>query len=85
VSEETLTVFVTKYALTDGIQEKQVTLNESFPNMVTGSGMFEHYHGEGKNWHRTRVGAIKRAEDMRVKKIESLQKSIKKMEQMRFS
>jgi hypothetical protein len=69
------TAYITKYALTTGIQTV---------NMVAGPGTFENYHGEGKDWHRTMEGAIARAEVMRKKKIASLHRAIKKLEAMTF-
>lgn len=73
-------VYITKYALTKGILEAEA-------EFCTGTGMINvgrhgYYHGEGKEWHRTREVAVKRAEIMRTNKIESLQKSIAKLEKM---
>ena len=42
------------------------------------------YHGEGKEWHRTKEAALVRAEKMRQKKIASLKKQIEKLERMKF-
>ena len=74
-------VWITKYALTQGIFEKEC--------QYRGDGMIMDelntcYHGEGKDWHRTKESAVKRAEEMRQKKIQSLQKKIKKLEDMKF-
>ena len=38
----------------------------------------------GKDWHRTPEAALARAEEMRLAKIESLKKSIKKLEGLKF-
>ena len=38
----------------------------------------------GKDWHRTPEQALARAEEMRLAKIESLKKSIKKLEGLKF-
>lgn len=43
-----------------------------------------YYHGEGKEWHRTKKSAIKKAEEMRQKKIDSLKKQVEKLERMMF-
>jgi hypothetical protein len=43
-----------------------------------------YYHGEGRQWHRDRFSAIKRAEEMRVSKIASLNKQIRKIQQLNF-
>lgn len=76
-------VWITKYALTQGIFEQKAELCEE--------GMIEvkaehttYYHGEGKDWHRTKESAVKRAEEMRQKKIASLKKQIERLEEMRF-
>ena len=77
-------VWITKYALTSGILEKEVKdfgdgsvreIENSFPI---------YYHGEGKEWHRTKESAIAKAEEMRKKKIASLKKQIEKLEKMEF-
>lgn len=42
------------------------------------------YHGEGNEWHFTKNKAIEKAEQMKLKRIESLKKQIKKLENMKF-
>ena len=81
------TAFITKYAMTKGILEK--TVEDCFdisPTMVCTVGLrwAEHYHGEGKDWHRTRASAVKRAEAMRVAKIASLKRKITALEKLTF-
>ena len=76
-------VYITKYALSDGILEKDAEECDRFPGMIrTDDGA--HFHGEGKEWCRTLEDANKRAEEMRLKKIESMKKQIKKLENMKF-
>lgn len=79
--------YITKCALTAGIQEREVEdcFNTS-PGMVRdlGSAYFASFHGEGREWHRTREGAAKRANEMRTDKIKSLEKSIAKLRKMEF-
>ena len=83
-------VYITKYALTQGIFEKDVeicqsTLNPNASNMIRVLDKFhEFYHGEGKEWHRTLESAIKRSEEMRLKKIGSLSKQIAKLQKLNF-
>lgn len=72
-------VWITKYAFTKGIYEVKVTTS-CLPSMVSGPGTFEHYHGEGIEWHRTREAAVQRANKMRTAKIKSLQKSLAKLQ-----
>lgn len=83
-----MTVFVTKHALTKGIQEFVVeSCGDGMVRTLTGphiNSYVQYFHGEGRDWHRILEGAQKRAEEMRIKKIESLNKSIKKLEKLRF-
>ncbi len=80
-------VWVTRYALTQGILEIE--------GEDCGDSMFhypgnhmdrydQYYHGQGENWHLTRESAVKRAEEMRVAKIASLQKQIEKLKKVSF-
>jgi len=48
-------------------------------------GLAPYYHGEGREWHRTPDGAIKRADIMRLKKIHAINKQIKKLEALDFN
>lgn len=77
-------VWITKYALSKGIKEKEVKQSDSFPETVYGKDLYESYHGEGKEWHRTKESALARAEELRKKKIASLCKQIEKLEKLRF-
>lgn len=65
-------VWITKYALTDGIIET---------DSENGARSIDLYWGD---CHLSRESEIKKAEEMRQKKIESLKKQIKKLEKMRF-
>lgn len=76
-------VWITKYALTQNIYA--IDAQEChIPSMVSGGGLFENYHGEGREWHRTKNSALARAEEMRTKAIASHQKSIAKLEKLVF-
>lgn len=77
-------VWITKYALTRGVFEMEVESQSEDGTAVYGKSLNDCYHGEGREWHRTKVSAIKKAEEMRQKKIESLKKQIKKLEQLKF-
>lgn len=77
-------VWITKYALSDGIKELEVEQSDGFPDIVCGKSLNDYYHGEGKDWHRTYESATVRANEMRQKKIASLKKQIEKLEKMRF-
>lgn len=76
-------VYITKYALTKGIYEAEAEESNNFPGMITTKD-YSYFHGEGKDWTRTKETAIVRAEEMRLKRIESLKKQIEKLEKLKF-
>lgn len=76
-------VWITKYALTDGIKSAEASISDVSPSMIT-YGKMNSAHGEGKDWHRTFDRAVERAETMRGMAIESHRKSIAKLEAMKF-
>ena len=81
-------VWISKYALTQGIFEIEAEICEgSMTGMVAdiNNRTFGLYHGEGREWHKTKEEASKRAEKMRLKKIASLKKQIEKLEKMDFN
>lgn len=75
-------VWITKYALTKGILEKEVEgcgdgmVKESENHFPT------YYHGT--DWRKDKQSAIAKAEEMRKKKIQSLKKKIEQLEKMKF-
>ena len=73
-------VYVTKYALTQGVLRKKVRTLHSEEYVVVDT--FEGYHKPF--WHETREGAEKHAESVRIKKIASLKKQLDKMESLSF-
>lgn len=75
-------LWISKYALTKGLYERECEIDGG---MASGGGVFEHYHGEGREWHRTLKAAQDRAEAMRLNKISSLRNQIKKLERMQFT
>jgi len=79
------TAFISKYALTTGIKIIAAEACET-PGMIadTENRWRSYYHGEGREWHRTREAAVARAEELRVAKIASLKKQITKLENLRF-
>lgn len=87
-------VYVTKRALIEGIIVGEATLTSQRdmvrvigPSGVTVESPWSFgpcYHGEGREWHLTLEGAIAKAEDMRDKKIDALQKQIEKLKSLRF-
>lgn len=79
-------VWITKYALTTGIFEVEVHTSDHSPGMVVAdrNTWHEHYHGEGREWHRTWEDAVVRALEMRDAKVKSLRKKLAKLERMEF-
>ena len=77
-------VWITKYALTDGIIEAEgepYGLEWVLASWDNGCRCNDFEQGE---WFDTKERAIQKAEEMRQKKIASLKKQIKKLEEMRF-
>lgn len=81
-------VWITKYALSAGIQEREAELCENQPNMIEVKGpknVFNtFFHSEGKDWHRSKANAVHRAYEMREGKIGSLRKQIDKLQRLTF-
>ena len=77
-------VWITKYALTDGIIETEGEQDRLTYGFVVTDGVFRNEWFNSKDCFTSRTSAIKKAEEMRQKKIESLKKQIEKLERMRF-
>lgn len=78
-------VWITKYALTDGIIEEEAEpCGKDMIAVRNERALSSYFHGEGKNWHKTKESAIAKAEEMREKKIASLKKQIDKLEKIKF-
>jgi hypothetical protein len=79
------TIFVTKYALTKGVMtypkdhDGDCFVVVKDKNGLNGTAIFH-----GKDWHLTMEAAQKRAEEMRIKKVASLKKQIKELENLKF-
>ena len=80
-----ITVWITKYALTVGIEcvQAHVCKDVSTSMIVYTNGTYSNY-AHGKDWHRTKDEAIYRAEMMKEAKIASLKKKIANLEKMQF-
>jgi len=89
-SGKVIHVWITKYALTQGIfeidAEECVTSTGECQNMIqkVGGAYSDYYHGEGREWHRTEAAAKEHANKMVRDKIASLKKSIAKFEKLVF-
>ena len=82
---DTFPAWITKYALTTGIEEIIAEQTGRKGTIIADKSIhFYYYYGEGIEWHRTREGAVIRAEEMRAEQIASLQKSIADLEKVSF-
>jgi hypothetical protein len=79
-------IYITKYALTDGIVESEAEINGGMAvvRKQYSGGLDQYFHGEGKDWHLSKESAIAKAEDMRLKKIASVKKQLSKLEELSF-
>ena len=78
-------VWITKYAMTRGIIEADGKLTSSDSVSISNRDLSLPTHWFYKGyWHSDKESAIQKSEEMRQKKIESLKKQIKKLEEMRF-
>lgn len=82
----TITVYVTKYAISRGIVRCRAEYDPQYPRMVKTKTQPQYlFHGEGKDWHRTIEGAVERAEELRVAALEAANNRIKKLSAMTFT
>ena len=79
-------VWVTKYALTQGIFSMEGKVSKDTPSVVAQVNVKYPFVFalKGVDWHETLEEAVDQAEKMRLKKIKSLQKQIKKLENIKF-
>ena len=81
-TDELITVWISKYAMSKGLYSVRVRAGDVADNMVREG--YGYHHGEGKEWHRDYASALARAERMHGERIESLRRSLGKMERLRF-
>lgn len=86
MEREIFKAWVTKYALTEGIEfvEAELCANISETMISYGSNGYSAQHAHAKDWHRTPEAALARAEEMRKAKIYSVKKRLAKLENMKF-
>lgn len=58
---------------------------DEITNGMVAIGPYTYLHGEGKEFHLTEQSALDRAEEVRIKKLQSLDKQIKKISNITFS
>lgn len=79
-------VWITKYALTEGIYETEASdCFDISPTMISvkEDGWTKFFHGN--ECHRTREGAVSRANEMKTKRIASLKRQLAKVETLEFN
>lgn len=81
--ERNTKIYVTKWALTQGILEVMASVSDEYPDLAN-FGMYGTAHGRGREWHITAQGAIDRCEEMRRAKLASIRRQIKRIEAMTF-
>lgn len=80
-------VWITRYALTEGIIEGEGILcktSEGMIEIMLRPGDYRTTYIHRPHWHGSREQAVKYAELMRESKIKSLRKSIEKMKKLTF-
>jgi hypothetical protein len=83
IKENEVKVWISKCALSDGIQESIARQVDTDTGWVRTEGYYN-MHKLGRDCHETREAAVKAANQMRIKKIASLKKQIAKLEAMKF-
>lgn len=76
-------IFVTKYALSSGIFECEAEIEGDIAT-YRGEDLYNQYF-HGKDWHTSLEAAVGQAEEMRIKKLKSLDKQIKKISAIDFT
>ncbi len=88
MSEKLIKIWVTKYALTSGIFEAMAEVEKNLkglariPKNYKTSESAQYF--DVNDWHLSEKEAFKRAEEMKVKKIVSLEKQVKKIKSLNF-
>ena len=80
----TFRAWISKYALTKGVFEIEAEEPEGSPIIYDVNNRYFTVYGEDRGWHRTPGAALGRAEEMRVAKLKSLDKQLKKLRTMTF-
>jgi hypothetical protein len=89
MSQENIHVWITKDALTKGIQERDGEYDSEYPRMFVvkakagTSNLYDQYY-HNKEWHRTKELALFQAEAMRLAKIKSLERTLTKLKAIKF-
>lgn len=79
------TYWVTKYAMTTGIISFETDKEPNQHGIIQKPGIWSMSFFVNKDCFDDHMKAIAKAEDMRIKKIASLQRSLKKIQELKFS
>lgn len=86
--EKTIPVWITKYALTTGIYKTEGKTSSISEDMICTKVNDDTVHYNlifhGKDWYTSEKAAIEQAEEMRAKKLISLEKQIEKIKALTF-
>lgn len=77
-------VYITKYCLTQGIFEDEVEIWSDISISMCKSIYNKYVYFHKPYWHETKEEAIKYAEQMKNRKIKSLEKQIRKLKELKF-
>ena len=77
-------VYITKYALTLGIEEREAEVSKVSDKMVVFDTRGYEQPVHKPFWHLTKEEAVAHAKELRVKKLASLQKQAAKLEKLTF-
>ncbi len=80
---EKVKIWITKYALTSGIFETCAVITGDNMASYKRDGRYTEF-AHGKQFHLSNESAIAEAEEMRIKKLKSLEKQIKKVSAIKF-
>ena len=79
---EQVKIYVTKYALSSGIFEVMATIKDGMASCRR-EGRFQEFFS-GTSFHYTKDHALAEAEEMRIRKLKSLDKQAKKISALKF-
>ncbi len=86
--EKTITVWITKYALTTGVYRTEGKTSSVSEDMICTKVHDNDVHYKlifhGNEWQKSESDAKKRGEEMRIKKIKSFEKQLAKYKAMSF-
>ena len=78
-------VWVTKFALTTGIFEAETARNPDSSMIVVRNKFHDDTYYHKPYWHETKEAAIEHAENLRTKKLRSLNMQIGKLAKIKFT